>query len=81
MKMINGNVAVKMIVKEEINKTAGGLILPTRISEEEFDTVEVIYPDKDNEFKVGEKLAVRKHSGIAYNELLIIHISNVLFII
>ena len=81
MKMLNGNVLVKLIADE--NTTKSGLVLIERTKY--YKTVEVIEPDSENVVKKGDKMYVPINAGtevkIEKEELLIVNVRDIILIL
>lgn len=81
MKMLNGNVLVKLIVDE--NTTKSGLVLIEKTKY--YKTVEVIEPDSENVVKKGDKMYVPINAGtevkIEKEELLIVNVRDIILIL
>lgn len=81
MKMLNGNVLVKLIADE--NTTKSGLVLIEKTKY--YKTVEVIEPDSENVVKKGDKMYVPINAGtevkIEKEELLIVNVRDIILIL
>lgn len=81
MKMLNGNVLVKLIADE--NTTKSGLVLIEKTKY--YKIVEVIQPDSENVVKKGDKMYVPINAGtevkIEKEELLIVNVRDIILIL
>ena len=81
MKMLNGNVLVKLVADE--NTTKSGLVLIEKTKY--YKIVEVIEPDSENVVKKGDKMYVPINSGtevkIEKEELLIVNVRDIILIL
>lgn len=81
MKMLNGNVLVKLIADE--NTTKSGLVLIEKTKY--YKIVEVIEPDSENVVKKGDKMYVPINAGtevkIEKEELLIVNVRDIILIL
>lgn len=81
MKMLNGNVLVKLIADE--NTTKSGLVLIEKTKY--YKIVEVIEPDSENVVKKGDKMYVPVNAGtevkIEKEELLIVNVRDIILIL
>lgn len=81
MKMLNGNVLVKLVADE--NTTKSGLVLIEKTKY--YKIVEVIEPDSENVVKKGDKMYVPINAGtevkIEKEELLIVNVRDIILIL
>ena len=81
MKMLNGNVLVKLIADE--NTTKSGLVLIEKTKY--YKIVEAIEPDSENVVKKGDKMYVPINAGtevkIEKEELLIVNVRDIILIL
>ena len=81
MKMLNGNVLVRLIADE--NTTKSGLVLIEKTKY--YKIVEVIEPDSENVVKKGDKMYVPINAGtevkIEKEELLIVNVRDIILIL
>lgn len=81
MKMLNGNVLVKLVADE--NTTKSGLVLIEKTKY--YKIVEVIEPDSENVVKKGDKMYVPMNAGtevkIEKEELLIVNVRDIILIL
>lgn len=81
MKMLNGNILVKLIADE--NTTKSGLVLIEKTKY--YKIVEVIEPDSENVVKKGDKMYVPINAGtevkIEKEELLIVNVRDIILIL
>lgn len=81
MKMLNGNVLVKLIADE--NTTKSGLVLIEKTKY--YKIAEVIEPDSENVVKKGDKMYVPINAGtevkIEKEELLIVNVRDIILIL
>jgi co-chaperonin GroES (HSP10) len=84
-RLLNGNVLVRPVKKEE-NKTAGGLIIIPTANTKSVNEVEILQlPENAGSYEVGDIALVSLYAGIPYNidgeDVLIVNLQEIILVL